>query len=70
MCIGAWLCVAEIRRVLHEHNVEKVLVEFLSVEDDRVQTATCKAVHALSFYRASMDSFRDLGTNTFQLKIT
>uniref|UniRef100_A0A3Q3W2W6 EDR1/CTR1/ARMC3-like peptidase-like domain-containing protein n=1 Tax=Mola mola TaxID=94237 RepID=A0A3Q3W2W6_MOLML len=52
---------SEIRRVLHEHNVEKVLVEFLSVEDDRVQTATCKAVHALSFYRASMDSFRDLG---------
>lgn len=58
-------CEAENRKLLHEQNVEKVLVELLSVADISVQTATCQAVSVMSFHLASKDSFRDLGTHTF-----
>ncbi|KAF3836015.1 hypothetical protein F7725_028573 [Dissostichus mawsoni] len=54
-------CEAENRKLLHEQNVEKVLVELLSVADISVQTATCQAVSVMSFHLASKDSFRDLG---------
>lgn len=66
--------VAENRKLLHEQNVEKVLVELLSVADVGVKTATCQAVHIMSFHLASKDRFRDLGTyihiHTTTLKIT
>ncbi|XP_029001847.1 armadillo repeat-containing protein 3 [Betta splendens] len=47
--------------VLHEQNVEKVLVELLCVEDVTVKTSACQAVAAMSFHLASKDRFRDLG---------
>lgn len=53
--------VAENRQLLCKENVEKVLVELLSVADINVKTATCKAVHAMSLHQASKDTFRDLG---------
>lgn len=59
------VCAAENRKLFHELNVEKVLVNLLSVADASVKTATCKAVHAMSLHRGSKDSFRDLGTCTF-----
>ncbi|KAM3592924.1 uncharacterized protein V6R79_001780 [Siganus canaliculatus] len=51
----------ENRKLLHDQNMEKVLVELLSVSDISVKTATCQAVSALSLHPASKDSFRDLG---------
>lgn len=64
MCVRvfAYTHVAENRKLLHEQNVEKVLVELLSVGDVSVNTAACGAVFAMSFHLASKDSFRDLGT--------
>lgn len=59
------LCIAENGKLLHEQNVEKVLVELLSVADVSVKTATCQAVSAMSFHLASKDRFRDLGMDTF-----
>lgn len=55
---------AENRIVLHEQNVEKVLVELLSVADIGVKTSTCQAVAAMSFHLSSKDRFRDLGKYT------
>ncbi|XP_028290320.1 armadillo repeat-containing protein 3 isoform X2 [Gouania willdenowi] len=48
-------------KVLHEHGVEKVLVELLSVENVDVNISTCHAVAAMSLHQASKDTFRDLG---------
>lgn len=62
MYMGACVCLAENRKLLHEQNVEKVLVELLSVADVSVKTATCQALAAMSFHLASKDTFRDLGT--------
>lgn len=59
------VCLADNRKLLHEQDVEKVLVELLSVVNDSVKTATCHAVAAMSFHLASKDSFRDLGTYAF-----
>ncbi len=59
------VCVAENRKLLHEQNVEKVLVELLSVANIGVKTATCQAVSAMSFHLASKDNFRNLGTYIF-----
>ena len=56
------VCVAESREVLHKQDVEKVLVELLSVADIKVKSCTCQAVAAMSLHLASKDSFRDLGT--------
>uniref|UniRef100_A0A8C5EJR4 EDR1/CTR1/ARMC3-like peptidase-like domain-containing protein n=1 Tax=Gouania willdenowi TaxID=441366 RepID=A0A8C5EJR4_GOUWI len=47
--------------LLHEHGVEKVLVELLSVENVDVNISTCHAVAAMSLHQASKDTFRDLG---------
>lgn len=55
------VCVAENHKLLHELNVEKVLVELLTVADVSVKTTTCQA---MSFHTASKDSYRDLGTYT------
>uniref|UniRef100_A0A8P4GAU8 Armadillo repeat containing 3 n=1 Tax=Dicentrarchus labrax TaxID=13489 RepID=A0A8P4GAU8_DICLA len=60
-CIAKVAQSSENRKLLHEENVEKVLVELLSVADVSVKTATCQAVDAMSFHLASKDSFRDLG---------
>uniref|UniRef100_A0AAQ5YWM1 EDR1/CTR1/ARMC3-like peptidase-like domain-containing protein n=1 Tax=Amphiprion ocellaris TaxID=80972 RepID=A0AAQ5YWM1_AMPOC len=49
------------REVLHKQDVEKVLVELLSVADIKVKSCTCQAVAAMSLHLASKDSFRDLG---------
>uniref|UniRef100_A0A3B4XKY5 Armadillo repeat containing 3 n=1 Tax=Seriola lalandi dorsalis TaxID=1841481 RepID=A0A3B4XKY5_SERLL len=43
----------ENRILLHELNVEKVLVELLSEADTGVKTSTCQAVAAMSFHLAS-----------------
>uniref|UniRef100_A0A3P8UDS6 Armadillo repeat containing 3 n=1 Tax=Amphiprion percula TaxID=161767 RepID=A0A3P8UDS6_AMPPE len=47
--------------LLHKQDVEKVLVELLSVADIKVKSCTCQAVAAMSLHLASKDSFRDLG---------
>ncbi|XP_062297753.1 armadillo repeat-containing protein 3 isoform X2 [Scomber scombrus] len=60
-CIARVAQSSENRKLLHEQDVEKVLVELLSVANDSVKTATCHAVAAMSFNLASKDSFRDLG---------
>lgn len=57
--------VAESRKHFHEQNVEKVLVDLLSVQDISVKTATCKAVRAMSHHIGSNDSFRELGMYKF-----
>ncbi|XP_075906597.1 armadillo repeat-containing protein 3 isoform X2 [Nelusetta ayraudi] len=51
------------RKHLHQHNVEKVLVDLLAPEgeDVCVKTATCKAVHAMSFHESSRDTLGELG---------
>uniref|UniRef100_A0A7N6AGX4 Armadillo repeat containing 3 n=1 Tax=Anabas testudineus TaxID=64144 RepID=A0A7N6AGX4_ANATE len=60
-CISRVAKSSENRKVLHEHNVEKVLVELLSVADIGVKTSACQAVAAMSFHLSSKDRFRDLG---------
>lgn len=59
--------VADNRKHLHQHNVERVLVDLLTSEgeDACVKTATCKAVHAMSFHESSKDTLRELGMETF-----
>ena len=52
---------AENRKLLHEQNVERVLVELVGVADISVKTSACQAVTAMSFNQSSKDSFRDLG---------
>lgn len=54
--------VAENHNMLHELNVEKVLLELLSGDDDRVTTAASQAVSAMSSNPASKEVFRQLGT--------
>ncbi|CAB1349906.1 unnamed protein product [Coregonus sp. 'balchen'] len=51
---------AENRKLLHEQDIERSLVELLSLEDDSVRTATCQAIAAMSLHLASKDSFRAL----------
>lgn len=63
--VCACVCVAESRKLLHEQDVEKALVELLSVADISVRTSTCQAVAAMSSHLVSKDSFRDLGTYAF-----
>lgn len=60
-------CVADNRKHLHQHNVERVLVDLLTSEgeDVCVKTAACKAVHAMSFHESSKDTLRELGMHTF-----
>uniref|UniRef100_A0A3B5A5T2 Armadillo repeat containing 3 n=1 Tax=Stegastes partitus TaxID=144197 RepID=A0A3B5A5T2_9TELE len=60
-CITRVAQSSESREVLHKQDVEKVLVELLSVADIKVKSSTCQAVAAMSLHRASKDSFRDLG---------
>ncbi|XP_069561620.1 armadillo repeat-containing protein 3 [Brachyistius frenatus] len=60
-CITMVARSCESRKLLHEQDVEKVLVELLSVADVGVKTSTCQAVAAMSFHLASKDSFRELG---------
>uniref|UniRef100_A0A8C5EHZ3 EDR1/CTR1/ARMC3-like peptidase-like domain-containing protein n=1 Tax=Gouania willdenowi TaxID=441366 RepID=A0A8C5EHZ3_GOUWI len=54
-------------KVLHEHGVEKVLVELLSVENVDVNISTCHAVAAMSLHQASKDTFRDLDIQLYYL---
>ncbi|XP_014037116.1 armadillo repeat-containing protein 3 [Salmo salar] len=51
---------SENRKLLHEQDIERSLVELLSVEGDSLRTATCQAVAAMSLHLASKDAFRDL----------
>ncbi|XP_036934293.1 armadillo repeat-containing protein 3 isoform X2 [Acanthopagrus latus] len=60
-CIARVAQSAENRKLLHKQNVEKVLVELLSVSDVSVKTASCQAVSKMSFHLACKDRFRDLG---------
>uniref|UniRef100_A0A8C6LRM6 Armadillo repeat containing 3 n=1 Tax=Nothobranchius furzeri TaxID=105023 RepID=A0A8C6LRM6_NOTFU len=52
---------SESRKVLHEQDVEKVLVGLLSVENTSVKALVCQAVAAMGLHPSSRDSFRDLG---------
>ncbi|KAF1372916.1 hypothetical protein PFLUV_G00254870 [Perca fluviatilis] len=49
-CIARVAQSSENRKLLHGQNVEKVLVELLSVADISVKTATCQAVSVMSFH--------------------
>ncbi|KAK2859369.1 hypothetical protein Q5P01_003989 [Channa striata] len=60
-CITRVAQSAESRKLLHDQNVEKVLVELFSVADVGVKTSSCQAVAAMSFHVPSKDCFRDLG---------
>ncbi|KAM7390610.1 hypothetical protein PAMA_008677 [Pampus argenteus] len=60
-CITRVAQSSENRKLLHEQDVEKVLVELLSVANDSVKAATCHAVAAMSLNLASKDRVRDLG---------
>uniref|UniRef100_A0A667X9B5 Armadillo repeat containing 3 n=1 Tax=Myripristis murdjan TaxID=586833 RepID=A0A667X9B5_9TELE len=60
-CISRVAQNSETRKLLHEQDVEKTLVELLSVEGDIVKMSACHAVAAMSLHLASKDSFRDLG---------
>ncbi|KAM9416869.1 armadillo repeat-containing protein 3 isoform 2-T2 [Salvelinus alpinus] len=51
---------SENRKLLHEQEIERSLVELLSLEGDGLRTATCQAVAAMSLHLASKDAFRDL----------
>ncbi|XP_035475640.1 armadillo repeat-containing protein 3 isoform X2 [Scophthalmus maximus] len=51
----------ENRKLLHEQHVEKVLVEYLSVEDNGVKMSTCQAVAAMSLHLDSKGRFQELG---------
>uniref|UniRef100_A0A8C7FUM0 Armadillo repeat containing 3 n=1 Tax=Oncorhynchus kisutch TaxID=8019 RepID=A0A8C7FUM0_ONCKI len=51
---------SENRKLLHEQDIERSLVELLSLEGDSLRTATCQAVAAMSLHLASKDAFRDL----------
>ncbi|XP_026148109.1 armadillo repeat-containing protein 3 isoform X4 [Mastacembelus armatus] len=48
-------------KLLHEQNVEKILVELLCVADTGVKASTCQAVAAMSLHESSNNRFRDLG---------
>lgn len=56
-----FVTLAENRQLLHEQNVEKILVELLSEEDINIKTSACQAVTAMSFLRASIERIRELG---------
>uniref|UniRef100_A0A665WDD4 Armadillo repeat containing 3 n=1 Tax=Echeneis naucrates TaxID=173247 RepID=A0A665WDD4_ECHNA len=64
---GAVQCITRVaqsyenRKLLHELNLEKTLIELMSVSEIGVKTATCQAVAAMSLHLASKDCFRDLG---------
>nr|XP_046211499.1 armadillo repeat-containing protein 3-like isoform X1 [Oncorhynchus gorbuscha]XP_046211500.1 armadillo repeat-containing protein 3-like isoform X1 [Oncorhynchus gorbuscha] len=51
---------SENRKLLHEQDIERSLVELLSLEGDSLRTATCQTVAAMSLHLASKDAFRDL----------
>lgn len=55
-------CVAVSHTLLHEQDVEKILVKFLSVADVSLNTSTCLAVAAMSVHPLSKGTFRELGT--------
>ncbi|XP_029978658.1 armadillo repeat-containing protein 3 [Sphaeramia orbicularis] len=59
-CIARVAQSPENRKLLHEQNVENILVELLSVADDGVKTVTCEAVATMSSHLPSKDIFRDL----------
>ncbi|KAK7879418.1 hypothetical protein WMY93_030754 [Mugilogobius chulae] len=61
-CIARVAQSSENRNMLHEQNVEKVLVELLSVSDDRVKAAASQAVSAMSTNLASKEVLRELGS--------
>ncbi|XP_008305660.2 armadillo repeat-containing protein 3 isoform X2 [Cynoglossus semilaevis] len=60
-CIARVAQMSENRQLLHEQNVEKILVELLSEEDINIKTSACQAVTAMSFLRASIERIRELG---------
>ncbi|XP_037612299.1 armadillo repeat-containing protein 3 isoform X2 [Sebastes umbrosus] len=60
-CIAMVAQSSENCKLLQEQNVEKVLVELLSVADVSVKTAACQAVTVMSSNQASKVIFRDLG---------
>uniref|UniRef100_A0A8C6SCH0 Armadillo repeat containing 3 n=1 Tax=Neogobius melanostomus TaxID=47308 RepID=A0A8C6SCH0_9GOBI len=70
---NAVTCIARVaqssknRNLLHEQNVEKVLVELLSVKDDGVKTAASQAVAEMSANLASKEILRELGWGHEQL---
>ncbi|KAJ8375062.1 hypothetical protein SKAU_G00056420 [Synaphobranchus kaupii] len=51
---------SENRKILHEQDVEKALVNLLAVDHDGVRTATCRTVAAMSENLACRDTFRQL----------
>lgn len=65
VCGCLTVCLAESCKVLHEQDVETVLVELLSLENIGVMTSACQAVAALTFHLNSKERFRELGTYIF-----
>ncbi|XP_072234177.1 armadillo repeat-containing protein 3 [Leuresthes tenuis] len=59
-CLSRMAQNTESRTLLHEQDVEKVLVELLSVMDVSVKASACQAVAAMSFHLPSKDIFREL----------
>ncbi|XP_036377934.1 armadillo repeat-containing protein 3 [Megalops cyprinoides] len=51
---------SENRKVLHEHDVGRALINLLATDHDGVRTATCQAVAIMSENLACRDSFRNL----------
>uniref|UniRef100_A0A3Q4G6S8 Armadillo repeat containing 3 n=1 Tax=Neolamprologus brichardi TaxID=32507 RepID=A0A3Q4G6S8_NEOBR len=60
-CITRVAQSSESCKVLHEQDVETVLVELLSLENIGVITSACQAVAALTFHLNSKERFRELG---------
>ncbi|CAL9697893.1 unnamed protein product [Knipowitschia caucasica] len=60
-CIARVAQSSENRRMLHEQNLEKVLVELLSVNDDNVKAAASQAVSVMSSNLSSKEILRELG---------
>ncbi|XP_066580867.1 armadillo repeat-containing protein 3 isoform X2 [Amia ocellicauda] len=50
---------SETRKILHEHDVEKVLISLLAVEHDGVRGAACHAIAVMCDNLANKDAFRN-----------
>ncbi|XP_076014237.1 armadillo repeat-containing protein 3 [Genypterus blacodes] len=59
-CIARAAERSEVRTLLHVQELEKALVELLTLEDSSVKAATCHAVASMSLSQASKDTFRDM----------
>ncbi|KAM9712497.1 armadillo repeat-containing protein 3 [Menidia menidia] len=68
-CLARMAMNTESCTVLHEQEVEKVLVELLTVADVSVKTSVCQAVAAMGVYPPSKGSFSELGAVPAVIKL-